>query len=251
MKVQWGLIITFTWLSTVSFISPTIASENVPTITLNDSNKEPFTTKARDGFLDIILTEAFRRIGYKLNTVQLPPERGLLAANEGIVDGDVNRIKGLEKTYPNLQRVPEKIRDSEFCALSKNNSISNTPNELKKRVVGHIKGWKIYDKMMATSKKVITASSPTQLFRLLEVNRIEVALYSCVEGLDLAQRLGINNIHILKPDFQQVKLFIYLNNKHANLIPQLSSALLLIKNEGLYDSVYQKKIFPYYEQLNK
>lgn len=252
MKNRVYLTVVATALLAFSLIIPVAASEELatnkmPVLTLNDSNKEPFTTANKDGFLDIILTEAFRRIGFKLNTVQLPPERGLLSANNGILDGDVNRIIGLDKIYKNLLRVPEKIRDSEFCALSKNANIVNTPDELNKQVVGHIKGWKIYDTMMAHSEKVITANSPQQLFRLLKINRIDVALYACAEGIDLAQRLSMKNIHILKPAFKQTELFLYLNKRHAALLPKLSKALREIKKEGLYDHLYHEKILPYYE----
>jgi len=251
MKKRVFLIVIFIVLPIPSLAMPAFASEQMPLLTLNDSNKEPFTTGNRDGFLDIVLTEAFRRIGFRLNTVHLPPERGLLSANEGIVDGDVNRITGLDKIYKNLLRVPEKIRNSEFCALSKDASIINTPDELNKHVVGHIKGWKIFDKMMAGSKKVITANSPQQLFRLLKINRIDVALYDCVEGLELARRLNMKELQILEPAFIQTELFLYLNKQHASLVPKLSKALRDIKKEGLYDRLYREKILPYYEYQDK
>lgn len=245
------LIIIVALSSILSLAATAQVPEEMPVIILNDSNKEPFTTKNRDGFLDIILTEAFRRIGFRLNTVHLPPERGLLSANEGIVDGEVNRIIGLDKIYKNLRRVPEKVRNSEFCALSKNPAIVNTVDELNKQVVGHIKGWKIYEKMMVGSERVITANSPQQLFRLLKKNRIDVALYDCVEGLDLAQRFNIKTLYMLEPAFDQTELFLYLNKHYADLVPRLSKALNDIKEEGFYDELYREKILPYYENREK
>lgn len=247
MKKQGFLIAVFATLSIVLLPIPSQALEQMPVLTLNDSNHEPFTTKNNDGFTDIVLKEIFRRIGFRVNTVQLPPERGLLSANDGIIDGEVNRIAGLNKLYKNLVRVPEKIRDSEFCALSKDATIINTPDELNKRVVGHIKGWKIYDKMMEKSAKVITANSPQQLFQLLKINRIEVALYACAEGIERAKRLDMKDIHVLKPLFSQTELFIYLNKRHSSLVPKLGKALYDFKKEGLYMQLYREKILPYYK----
>ncbi|NOX09677.1 MAG: transporter substrate-binding domain-containing protein [Gammaproteobacteria bacterium] len=251
MSKRFFLVIIGMMSLVVSSLSSAQALEEMPVITLNDSNKEPFTTKDKDGFLDIVLTEAFHRIGFRLNTVHLPPERGLLSANEGIVDGEVNRIIGLDNIYKNLRRVPEKVRDSEFCALSKNPAIVNTPDELNKQVVGHIKGWKIYEKMMVGSKRVITAHSPEQLFRLLKINRIDVALYDCVEGLDIAKRFNINELYILEPEFDQTELFLYLNKRYVGLVSKLSKALRDIKEEGLYDNLYREKILPYYKNRKK
>ena len=58
-------------------------------------------------------------LGVELRLVKLPAERGLINANAGIEDGDLARITGLEKQYPNLVRVPEKLVDLDFTAFSK------------------------------------------------------------------------------------------------------------------------------------
>jgi len=252
MEKQIYRIIMFALMSVLLLAASSVqALEKLPILTLNDTNREPLSTKNKDGFLDLVLTEAFRRIGFQFNSVQLPPERGLLSANAGIVDGEVNRIAGLDKAYKNLLRVPEKLRDSDFCALSKNSEIINTPVELKNHVVGHIKGWKIYEKMMSGSNKVITANNPQQLFRLLKINRIDVALYACVEGLEMAKQLGLKNIHLLKPAFTQIPLYVYLNKRHIDLVPKLDKALRDIKKEGFYDRLYREKIQPYYNSQDK
>lgn len=231
--------------ATYLFLQAAIAVEKLPVIVLNDVTKFPYSSKNKDGFLDLILIEAFKRIGYALKTVKLPPERGLLSANEGIVDGEANRIIGIEKKYTNLRQVPEKIRDSDFCALSKNANIVNRPEFLRQNVVGYIKGWKIYEKMMAGSTRVITANDPQQLFRLLKIGRIEVALYACLQGAIISKELNIDNVKILQPQFTQRGVFVYLNKKHEHLVPALSKALKNIKREGLYDVWYKEKILPH------
>jgi len=235
-------------LSPVLFASPT---ETMPVIILNDANKEPFTTEKNDGFLNVLLIEAFKRIGYKMDTVRLPAERGLLSANEGIVDGEVNRIAGMEKTYKNLRRVPEKLRDSDFCVLSKDESIVNTPEELEKHAVGYVKGWKIYEKMMSGSNHVITADNPPQLFRLLQLNRIDIALYTCLQGFYLAKEFNVENIKVLKPELVQRGMFLYLNKRYEHLLPSLTQVLKDIKKEGLYDKYYREKILSYYGGVEK
>jgi len=235
-------------LMLVCFVVGNVVAEEtslLPIITLNDANKEPYTTMNNDGFLDVVLIEAFRRIGYQFKKVRLPPERGLLSANEGIVDGEVNRIGGIEKIYTNLRRVPEKIRDSDFCVLSKNTDIKNHPKELGQYVVGYIKGWKIYEKMMAGSEMTITANDPQQLFRLLKINRIEVALYTCMQGFILAKENNIEGIKVLEPRLKQREMFVFLNKKHEDLLPKLSKALKNIKQEGLYDTWKKAILIPH------
>ena len=90
-----------------------------PTLVLSDPTEPPYTTKAGNGFFDVIAGEAFRRAGLRLRLVKLPAERGLINANDGIEDGDLSRISGLEKNYPNLVRVPEKMMDMDFVAFAR------------------------------------------------------------------------------------------------------------------------------------
>ena len=114
----------------------------------------------------------------KLRLVKLPAERALLNANAGIEDGDLARIADLETQYPNLIRVPEKLLDWAFTAFSKDASISARWETIRQRQVGHIKGWKIYEQQLAGAPQVVSVDNAAQLFRLLDLNRIEVALYT-------------------------------------------------------------------------
>jgi len=245
MQKQLSLIPNLIMLLFFSLSAFADTSESLPVITLNDTNKTPYTTKSSDGFIDVLLTEAFKRIGYKYQAIRLPPERGLISANDGVLDGEVNRIAGIEKTYKNLRRVAEKIRDSDFCVLSKNANIVNSPQELKKYVVGYIKGWKIYEKMMLGSSNVITADNPQQLLRLLKIDRIDAALYTCLQGAIIAKNLNIEGVKVLEPRLKQRQMHLYLNKKYEHLVPALNQALQDIKQEGLYDNWYKEKILPY------
>lgn len=242
-------LITFVLISSILSItsfSPFAQQSTVlPKLVINTTSQDPYVTNNKDGFVDLLASKAFHRAGVSLRIVQLPAERGLINANEGILDGDLTRIKGLSNIYKNLIRVPESIRDADFCALSKNPDISTAQDDLNKHVVGLIKGWKIYEKKMETSTKVITADNPVQLFRLLKLNRIDVALYNCINGLALSKKMNIKDVNILQPAFPIIKMYLYINNKHENLVPKISKALSDLKAEGFYDKLYREKIIPH------
>jgi polar amino acid transport system substrate-binding protein len=220
----------------------TVAAADRAVLILNDTNEPPFTSEKGDGFLDIIAGEAFRRIGVELRLVKLPAERALINANAGIQDGDLSRIAGLDKQYPNLVRVPEKLVDWEFTAFSKDTSIPSDWKAIRKRPVGHIKGWKIYEQQLAGSERITTADDPEQLFRLLSVNRIDVALYERSFGAELARRQSLKDVQPLAPLLATREMFIYLHKKHAALVPALANALRAIKREGLYARVCREKL---------
>ncbi len=221
------------------------------TLVLSNVTEPPLTTADHTGFLDVVATEAFRRIGVHLRLIKLPAERGLLLANEGYLDGDLTRIAGLNAQYPNLVRVPEKLIDWDFVAFSRNPSIPANFAVLRKYSVGLIRGWKIYERAMAGSKDLTTVNNPEQLFRLLDLNRIDVALYMRLSGLALIQKMAIPDIHVLKPVLARRPMYMYLNRRDIALVPKLAAALRGLKRDGFYDRVYREKLTRYDEVSRK
>ncbi len=222
------------------------------TLILNDTNAPPFTTESGDGFLDIIASEAFRRAGLRLKLERIPPERGLLNANAGLEDGDFSRIAGLEKAYPNLVRVPEKLVDWHFVAFTRKPDLQNASWAMLQTLsVGHIKGWKIYEQNLQQHPQVTTADNAEQLFAMLDKNRIEVALYARSMGQALVQKMGIQNVRIIEPSLAEREMYIYLHRKHADKAPAIAAALREIKREGLYVKVCKAKLAPFQSETTQ
>lgn len=244
-RLRRGRTLLWTAVLTLAFPGAVAAEQRV--LMLNDTNDPPYTTADRNGFLDVVAGEAFRRVGFELRLVKLPAERGLINANAGIEDGDMVRIAGLEKQYPNLVRVPEKLVDWEFTAFSKDASIASNWEAIRRRSVGLIKGWKIYEQHMAGAERTVTAGDPAQLFRLLELDRIEVALYVRWMGLALVRQQGLRGVQPLDPPLFTREMFIYLHKRHAALAPRLADALRALKRDGFYQRAYREKLLPYRE----
>lgn len=236
-SVGWTLLLAVCLLA-----SGLARAADMPVLRINDTNEPPFTTADQRGFLDAVAGEAFRRAGVRLKLVKLPAERALRNVNAGIDDGDLTRIAGLEAEYPNLVRVPEKLMDWEFAAFSKNPALPARWDALRRVSVGHIRGWKIYERALVDAPYVVTAEDPAQLFRQLQLGRIEVALYAHWQGLDLMRREGITDVYLLAPTLARREMFIYLHKRHAALVPRIAAALRAIKAEGLYERLYREKV---------
>lgn len=235
--------ILLTWLAVMLAAgSWTGHAAGLPVLVLNDTNEPPFTTPDGRGFLDAVAGEAFRRAGMRLKLVRLPAERGLINANAGVEDGDLTRIVGLEAQYPNLVRVPERLAVWEFAAFGRQPGQPATWDALKSHPIGHIRGWKIYERELADAPYVITAEDSAQLFRQLQRERIDVALFERWQGLARIRREGMQGIHVLDPSLARRDMYIYLHKRHAALVPRLVDALREIKAEGLYDRWYREKV---------
>lgn len=212
---------------------------------INNTNNPPYSTPEQTGYVDLIAKEAFQRIGVTLQLVVLPPERGLLSANEGSIDGDLTRIAGLDKKYPNLIRVPEKIMDWEFIAFSKNATETAKEDLIRNHPVAHIKGWKIYEDYLAGANFITTVTQPEQLFNLIEKDRVQHILYERWLGMAMLRKLQINDIHPIKPMLAKREMYVYLNKRHAHLVKKLAQTLRQLKQEGFYNKVYQQTLQPY------
>ena len=222
-----------------------VTAANEPTLVLNDTTDAPFTTAAGDGLFDIIVGEAFRRAGLHLKLVKVPAERALMNANAGIEDGDLSRIAGLEKNYPNLMRVPEKILDMRFVAFTRQTQLVEAHwAGLDPYTVGYIKGWKIFEQNLRSPISVSTANDPGQLFTMLANNRIDVALYERWMGRALVKQMQIHDVRIVEPPLVVREMFIYLHQRHADKIPAIAAALRAIKVEGIYSKVCREKLTP-------
>ena len=216
-----------------------------PTLVLSDTYDTPYTTETGDGFLDLVAAEAFRRAGLHLKMLRVSPERALLNANAGIEDGVSARIAGLEKNYPNLVRVPEKVLDFPFVAFSRQTKLTNASwDALASVSVGHIHGWKIFEQSLKPGTPVTVVDDAGQLFTMLDKSRIDVALYERWLGLALVEKMGIKNIHVVEPALAEREMFIYLNKRHADKVPAIAAALRAIKADGTYSRICREKFAP-------
>jgi polar amino acid transport system substrate-binding protein len=210
-------------------------TKDLPTLILNNANSAPFTNETGTGLVDVVAREAFRRAGMQLKLIQLPAERALLNANAGIDDGEVSRIAGMEKAYPNLVPVPEKLVDHHFVAFTRNVKLANaTWESLTPFSVGYIRGYKIVENNLKPATRTATANDAEQLFTMLDKGRVEIAIYRRWEGIVLARKMGIKNLRIIEPSLAEKEIFIYLHKKNADKVPLLAAALRDIKAEGLF-----------------
>ena len=69
------------------------------------------------------------------------------------------------------------------------------------------------------------ATESDQLMRMLEMDRIDVAVMDRGQGLASLRRAGVEGIKILEPPLSRVPTYHYLHVKHAYLVPTITAAL--------------------------
>jgi len=248
------LLLTF--ISGMIFIESSLAAISLPSNTINTENsvislkiaattKSPYFTEKNDGFLNLLLAEVGKRLNIEFDILTaMPPERALSKLNQGAIDGDFPRVSGLEKIYPSIISVPEKIVDFQFVAFSYEQCISPISFELmQKSKVGLVIGWKIYEERTMNFDDLTTIVKSSQLFNLLSRKRIQYALHEHYIGNKFIADLKLKNkIYECTPSLMVKPMYLYLNKKHHNLIPILSDTLKKIKADGTYQLIAEKTL---------
>ena len=215
------------------------------TLVISTGVGPPFTTARRDGFLDQLLAEAFRRAGAKAEMlVHESSERALMNANNGVDDGGAPRIKGLEAQYPNLMRIPEKLFDNDFVALALRQRFA-TPDwqALAPYHIAYLIGWKIFENNLGERSEVTKVRDAEQLFSLLRQERADVILYERWQGLWRARNLGLP-VAAMEPPLARQEMYCYVNSKHAALVPAVAAALAAMKRDGTYRRIFDATLMP-------
>jgi polar amino acid transport system substrate-binding protein len=220
-----------------------VAADNLP-FKLNITLTAPLGTPERQGFLDLVVTEMLHRVGYVPDFEFTHEERGLRALDEGFDDGNLPRVAGLEKLYPNIRQVPGKVMDFNFQVFSRNPDIVIDGWEsLRDYDVAFVTGWKILEQNVK-ARTITRVSTSEQLFWLLDQQRTQLVIYEKWQGLELIQKLGLRGIHALEPPLINREVFLYVNKRHEKLLPELADALNQMKVDGTYQRIKDKTLGP-------
>lgn len=214
-------------------------------LTLNAGTAEPFISADGKGFYGELTEEIFRRIGIQAKVIRLPSARSILNANEGIDDGVIGRIAGMDEKYKNLIMIPEPVVTFKFVAYSLNTKISvENWDSFKPYSVGYIRGWRIYEKNLPKTKSLTIANNAEQLFRLLMNGRAELILFEYYRGTWWNAHLNAN-AHIIGSPVAEKNMFMYMHKKNRSLVPKITEAFKAMKQDGTYQKIKDRTLPAY------
>ena len=195
--------------------------------------------------MDNIAKHLFERLGINANVYRSTQKRSVRDLNLGHIDGIVVSAR---QAFPNITTgipISEPIIQGDFVALiRKSGSISPKLESLKTRRISFRDGTSILEKIFASHKSVIKVHREGQFLRLLELNRIDVAIAEKRIAQKLLTDRKAAEFKILKPPVISVKGFFIIHKKHRHLLPSLEKALKAMKRDGTYLQVMSQKTKP-------
>lgn len=228
----------------LSLLVPPVFAQQ--TITLNTSNDPPNATDDFQGIGDLVLTEAFKRMGMQLKIMRLPSERALQNANDANDDGTFAQVAGLSKMYPNLIQVPEPITRFEFIAISRKYNVPIIGwKSLAPFNVGFITGWKILEENITGSKSLTKVKDKTVLFDMLMAERLDLIVYDRRQAMAVLQDMRTaETINFMEPSLAVHDMYPYLHKKHENLALPLAETIRTMKADGAYRKILARILLP-------
>jgi len=228
--------------SLLAFLAVSTAHSSIDEFVMVTGAKAPYSQSDTSGFLDRLAGEAFLRLGHSVKVTSLPPPRALRNASAGVAYGDMQRIKGLDKTVSGLVPVPEAISSYAFTGFALKPLVKEIHlKDLKSMKVGYLRGWKFYELNIPNDTFAIVADRPEQLFALLKLGRIDIALFSRWSGFYWAKQVKLI-VHAANPPFETIEMYMYLNIKNKELAPKLARSLKSMKRDGTYDRIHAETL---------
>jgi polar amino acid transport system substrate-binding protein len=174
---------------------------------------------------ELVLREAYRRLGRTLVVHQLPGERSLVYANEGKMDGELYRKLGLDRDYPNLAIVPVPLLTFELVIFTRGTSfVVNGWDSLRPYTMGFVRGNKIAQEN-TKGMKVEQVPTMHQAFEKLMMGRTDLVLGHRASGMAVVRSQKLEGITVLEPPLASFPVYHYVNRKHEALVPELTRVL--------------------------
>lgn len=168
---------------------------------------------------------AARRAGIKVRMQALPAERGMVLANEGKLDGAVGRTMLAAKGYAQLVAVPEPVYLYAPTAYSyKKIDVSHGWQSLRGHTVCLRRGYNFTEERTAGLARQ-RLDNDASLLRMLRAGGCDIAVMGRSNKEVRAMQQHDPDLLQLLPPLEEVPLYLFLNQRHAALVPRLAEAL--------------------------
>ena len=190
-----------------------------------------------------VVREAYRRIGFNTVFDFLPGRRALAWAGSGITDGDLARIAGTEKNFPNLIRISTPVaRFTGVTFTIKATKDIRSWEDLRGLRIGVIRGIR-YAEIGTMGMERIFARDMTQLFSLLKAGRIDVAVATLDAGrIEMHRNFRATGIHVIGAPLHVSPLFHFVHARNKALVPELEAVLREMEAGGEIDALREKQL---------
>ena len=191
----------------------------------------------------MLLKDIYRRAGLSLEILVMPSRRSLEESSKGRIDGELQRIFAIGKQYPTLIRVPTSYSYFEPAVFSKKYKFKVSGwSSVRDYLIGFVRGMKYAELGTEGFEKLYKVTSCDQLIKMVDAERLDIAITSRFNGLYHIRALNLNSVRQLQPVIERHKVYNYLHEKHRKLIPKIDKVIKSMKKSGELERLREKFI---------
>lgn len=178
-----------------------------------------------------IIQSAARRAGVTIAVRHLPPERGMVMANRGEVDGAIGRTMLAVRDYPDLVPVAEPLMLYAPSAYSyKRIDVAAGWASLSGLTVCVRRGYSLTDQRTRHLPRH-RFDNDASLLRMLRRGGCDVAIMDRNNQAGRAALAADPALYLLQPALEETPLYLFLHKRHAALAERLAEALRQVKRD--------------------
>lgn len=186
---------------------------------------------------EVVLREAYGRIGLNVEIQKYPGERALRLADRGAVDGEVQRIDGLDRKYANLVQIYPPTNFIEGGVFTTGTVFDVDGWEsLRPYRIGITRGIKFAEEN-TRGMDVYSAGNYEELFQMLVRGRVDVIVSPSMNGRYQMNLMGLSGIRLLEPAVARFELFHYLHKDRADLASRITPVLEVMERDGTLSAI--------------
>lgn len=189
-----------------------------------------------------VLREAYARLGIDIVVQRLPANEALRRSSSGEVDGEVSRIDGVARDYPNLIQVPVPVGYIQGAVFSRDVDLHLAGwHSLRPYRVGRVSGV-LFAERGTRGFDTIVAEDYQELIDLLLADRVDLIVAPYING-----RVAIRN----HPDGAELKLngiietfllYHYLHARHADRATAVAEVLKSMLRDGTMREIFDRTV---------
>lgn len=191
---------------------------------------------------EVVIKEAYQRIGLEVNIIRLPAKAAIMRASKGKSDAELFRVNNINQQFTQLIKLPVPINVVEATIASLSNEINvQTWNDLSQYDFSIRQGIKYSENATAHLERHVVKHNE-QLFKMLQAKRVDLIVLSRLTGLLAQQDPQYKTFIIPSHSIETYNLFHYMHQNNVHLVEPLTKALEQLQKEGFIKAARQDYI---------
>ena len=182
---------------------------------------------------ELVMAEIYGQLFQPWRLLRIPTEDALAGADAGLVDGELARVKALEKQFSRLKRIPYSIGTMKVVAYSRpEGPITSNLAELAGKKVAIMEGVAFTDNLTKSNERIF-ASTVEGMFNLLQSKQVDVVVVGQLDGEFFLRTKGFDSDDVVRSKpLLQVDLFHYIHKRNKDLIKRLRKHMAFLRKTG-------------------